>query len=339
MKNNILILTLTLQKNYGGVLQAFALYKILLKLGYNPYVLREIPKDIKSKLKNWIDNKSHFANFRKNNIREINTSSITEKFLIKNEISTIVVGSDQIWRPLYYHIQTAFCGFLSPNSSIKRISYAASFGQDFWEYSQEETLVAKDLVKRFSSVSVREMSGVSLCKKFLSVDAIQVLDPTMLLDVTDYKKYIKPDDSSFVYVYLVNNKCDDSMVNSILKQTNKPIRTTRILTNKILKRISKQTTIPEWLSNIYNADYIITDSFHGCVFSILFNKFFYVIGNDAGGNTRIESLLNLFHLNKRFVNNMEDMDFSNHIDWISVNDKVEKYKDVSISFLKNALSE
>ena len=92
-----------------------------------------------------------------------------------------VVGSDQVWRPRYNaYIPNLFLDF-TEGMSVKRIAYAASFGTDQWEFSAEQTTISSFLAKKFDIVSVREASGIQLCKQNLGVDAIQVLDPSLLL--------------------------------------------------------------------------------------------------------------------------------------------------------------
>ena len=103
-----------------------------------------------------------------------------------------VVGSDQVWRPTYNLGDKLFDMYLAfaDGQQVKRLSYAASFGVDKWEYSDDQTRICSELAKQFDAISVREKSGVKLCADNLGVDAIHVLDPTMLLDPSDYNKLI-----------------------------------------------------------------------------------------------------------------------------------------------------
>ena len=107
----------------------------------------------------------------------------TDRF-IKEYIHRIVVGSDQVWRPVYFgenRIEDAYLNF-AKNLTLKRIAYAPSFGVDVWEYSAEQTAKCKALLQKFNMVSVREKSGLQLCHKYLNCEAQWVLDPTMLLE-------------------------------------------------------------------------------------------------------------------------------------------------------------
>src|SRR5690606_30541311 len=121
------------------------------------------------------------------------------------KFSAVVVGSDQVWRPRYSpNIYNFFLDFLKNNSTIKKVAYAASFGTEDWEYTEEQTREARELIKHFNAVSVRESSGVLLCDKYLNrKDAVHVLDPTLLLKAEDYNQLInktKKEIGLFTYV-------------------------------------------------------------------------------------------------------------------------------------------
>ena len=112
---------------------------------------------------------------------------------------------------------------------------------------------------------------------------------------------------------------------------------TELVKNKMIKRITPQTTVNQWLSNIYNASFVVTDSFHGCVFSILFNKEFVVLPHELGGNARIKSLLKLFNLEERFVHHIDEINIQAPIYWDDVNYSLENLRKESINFLKSNL--
>ena len=107
--------------------------------------------------------------------------------LNEKDFDAIIVGSDQVWRTCYNpQIENAFLDFAKEWKHVRRIAYAPSFGIDEWEYSEEQTQKCRQLVQKFDAVSVREVSGVKLCREYLGVEAKHVLDPTMLLDKEDY---------------------------------------------------------------------------------------------------------------------------------------------------------
>lgn len=108
----------------------------------------------------------------------------------RGQYDAFVVGSDQIWRPHFFpHIEEAFLSF-ARGWDVKRVAYAPSFGTDTWEYSAAQTARCARLLKDFDAVSVREQSGVALCRRHLGVSARHVPDPTMLLPASDYSAII-----------------------------------------------------------------------------------------------------------------------------------------------------
>ena len=115
--------------------------------------------------------------------------------------------------------------------------------------------------------------------------------------------------------------------------------TAKVERNILKKFFNTQNSIEKWLSAIYYSDLIITDSFHGCVFSILFHKNFYVISNSAGGNTRIQSLLSLFGLNNRLITNNYIPQQTSTINWNIVDIKLQTQRKESTFFLQKALKE
>ncbi len=223
----------------------------------------------------------------------------------------VVVGSDQVWRPKYNHfLEDMFLAF-TQNLNIKRISYAASFGVDEWEYTPKQTRICSALAKKFDAISVREESGVRLCKEHLGVDATWVLDPTLLLKKEDYLNLcqeVPVNDNRFMAVYVLN-------MNESVRESYEAIAKERNLEIKLFEADAKASlTIPEWLAMFRDASYVVTDSFHGTVFSIIFEKEFKCIYNETRGAARFESLLNLYN-----------------------SGKLEEMRQFSLNWLKNAL--
>ena len=181
------ILTLKLHNNYGGILQAYALCNILNNIGHEAFILSLKENGVKSKLKALLDNNNPLNKFVADNIPTIEISELSQREIVENKISAIIVGSDQVWRPRFTSIPIYFLDFLKNDNSIRKIAYAASFGVDKWEYSNELTEKCKELISKFNLVTVREISGVHLCKQYLNHDASLVLDPTMLLNISVYK--------------------------------------------------------------------------------------------------------------------------------------------------------
>ena len=313
------ILTLPFVNNYGGILQNYALQKVLKKMGHNPVTLdvgiRQTPmwiffaSLIKSAILFFIPQKRRpFAKSRKNGRSavfdefiqsQIQTTdrldALNAKDIVKYKLDAIIVGSDQVWRPRYaLNIEDYFLGFLK-NDKIRRIAYAVSFGVDFWEYLPEQTGVCAALAKKFYAVSVREESAVRLCKENFDVEAVWNLDPTLLLDKEEYCEVcedVPMIGKNFLAAYVLN-------VNESILSLCKSIANDRGLELKIFSADSQATfSVPEWLGMFRDASYVVTDSFHGTVFSIIFEKEFKCIYNENRGSSRFESLMKLYQSGK-----------------------------------------
>lgn len=364
------ILTLPLHTNYGGILQAYALQTVLERMGNEvvvfdkPYIYEiplwkkclAYPKRAICKYvlkKNAIVRWEKVASYNNITIRQ-NTQKFISKYINRKEIKTyselssedydaIVVGSDQVWRPKYFGIiENAFLSF-AQQWSIKRIAYAPSFGVDIWEYNEEQTRHCKALVKKFDAVSVRELSGVELCKKYLDVDAEWVLDPTMLLNSDDYINLFRATDtprsegSLLDYILDRDNDKETLIYNIATKKDLKPFRlNSRVEDSTAPLKERIQPAVEKWLRGFYDAKLVVTDSFHACVFSILFRKPFVVVLNKERGASRIDSLLGYFGLTDRVVSNASEAINLPDIDYDSVYEKLEMMRRKSMDFLQKS---
>ena len=349
------ILTQALTTNYGGILQNYALQTVLKRMGHEVLTFDICKPDwrdwlivtIKTTIKKCIGKKSEYlmtpAQKRKLEMplrkfvkKNIKLTSPRVKLPIASQIrkyslDAIVVGSDQVWRPVYNYgyIDDMFLAF-SRGANIKRIAYAASFGSDNWEYTKREETICSALAKEFDGISVREKSGINLCNQYLGVDATHVLDPTLLLKKDDYTSLCTDIEKRepFVFAYLLdqnNKKIEDIKRFSESKGLSYFIKSAGSI-------VTKYDSIELWLSYFRDAKYIITDSFHGTAFSIIFNKEFYVYKNAHRGNSRFESILEEFGLKDRLIeNNLFERSL---IDWESVNAKREIRRLFSIQWLR-----
>ena len=259
--------------------------------------------------------------------------SYTKKIVSEEHFDAVISGSDQVWRPIYNrYIEDMYLKFV-PNS-IKKIAYAASFGVDTWEYNSRQTRRCAKYAKRLDAISVRESTGIALCNNYLGVDATCVLDPTILAGADAYKPLLKEktEEQDYLFAYILDitpekRACVESMAKS------KGLKA-------IIKSADKNATlsIEEWLSMIANSSMVITDSFHGTVFSILFHREFYSIVNLARGGTRFASLLSPLGLEHRMgdVSQFQSLEPS-PIDWIQVDHILDKQRQDSMNFLTNAL--
>lgn len=371
----IVILSLPLHTNYGGIIQSYALQTVLQKMGHEIIVIdkdriirRTKRKQFISFIKFYIKKvvkkeklayKSDAIKNFETQLKEQNTRGFINKYIniltiknlekdFPNNIDTIIVGSDQVWRRAYYSnsraIENAFLKFIE-NTDIKRVSYAASFGIDYWDYSIEETKECARLLKKFDAVSVRELSAINLCKEKLGVNDVHlVLDPTMLLQKEDYldlaqKANVHKSNGNLMCYVLHNTLEKQQFVEKIAKERGLQIFRPNVIKNENLPLSSQiQPPIENWIQGFNDAEFIFTDSFHACVFSIIFKRPFIVFGKGLNGLTRISSLLELFSLSDHLLLKKED--YNPNFSYIITNDiydKIELLKSRSMDFLKMAL--
>ena len=229
------------------------------------------------------------------NISIINyTSDLNE-----SDYDYLIVNSDEVWA--YNFNGLIEVGFLSfaKNWNITKFVYAASLGFDHWTSSEKIINSAKILVKQFSGISVREQNSVEIIEKYLGVKPSLVLDPTLLLNKKDYLNIIKEFkiDINLTQDYLCSYILDYSKI-----KKDYILEASKELNYKIIKiEIMVENFIEEFIFYYNICKSIITDSFHGAVFSIIFNKPFIAFINTLRGNERFFSLNQTFHLNNRFI--------------------------------------
>lgn len=374
----IAILTQPLRKNYGGILQAYALQKKLKDLGHKVVTIDRIPnkefplKNTLRKLKkitlNIIANNNaqtfsdkqletiyqNTTDFIKNNIalsKTINTDKGMHEYFSTNKFDAFVVGSDQTWRPRYSpNIYNYFLDFLTHDDCTK-IAYASSFGVDSWEYDTYQTAKCSTLANKFDAISVREQFGVELCNNYLKVHAEFVLDPTLLLEKNEYLKLIdatneSPNKGKLLAYVLDESKENSEIINNISKTLG--LDTFKNQAKSNIEHAGNADildyaypTVGDWIKGFIDADFIITDSYHGTVFSIIFNKKFITIANRKRGAARFESLLNCLDLNERLIDNTQQIPndlLHKEINYEEVNSKLSTLKKSSLAFLEKNLS-
>ena len=363
------ILTQPLCNNYGGVLQNFALQTVLRQLGHDPVTL-DIPtpeingswihlgltfgkrcllkllgdkhflyvdpiidhqKDIELafKIKRFIDR--HIQ-------RIVFNPPFTSSICKYMQLDAYIVGSDQVWRPRYNRNLLNYFLDFAQDFHGKKVAYAASFGVDDWEMDPQTTNRAKMLVQKFDKVSVREASGVDLCHRYLNANAIHVLDPTFLLTSEQYLSLLEPSEQRikgpYIGVYVLDM---NSRKQKILTEISKRLKLPIIYIGQ--KNKKGFPSIEEWLTDIYHAQFIVTDSFHGTVFSIIFNKQFVSIANSARGSARFNSLLSLFTLNNRLINEekLSSGVIETTINYNKINNTSDGLRQSSLKFLTDVL--
>lgn len=373
------ILTLPLHTNYGGNLQAYALMTFLSRQGHDvilinrqkakfKYSTSHIKEYIIRIIRKYILGKKYIYVFQELKAQQeypilskytqkfidkyiqpqtetYYTSSDLQKSFSNYNFEAIIVGSDQVWRPRYTpNIYDYYLEF-TKDTQLKRISYAASFGTNEWAYDKEQTARCLQLLENFDSISVRETDAVAFIKEKTGIKATHVLDPTMLLNAKDYRNLLAPDltQKTDLLVYILDEDKDKkSVIEDISSSLCLKVKRANVNINDFSIEISKRIapSVESWLQGFYESEFIITDSFHACVFSILFNKPFIAYGNKNRGLSRFSSLLSMFGLEDRLITSKEEfkqINLKEKINWDRVNSKVETERDNAIKFLNNAL--
>lgn len=359
------ILTYPLNNNYGCYLQSYALLHFLQGKGYDvEYVYRRHDKPAWY-FYLWYACKTIFGNIcnlkwqtpfydyewnymEKNgenlipfferyivpHTKPVYTTKGLKKLCIKYDV--VIVGSDQVWRAgILSNIEDYFLCFLG-NRKIRRIAYAASFGKRNPDFCLRQIRRCGEAVRKFHAVSVREEIGLEIisdfkweCKK-----CQVVLDPTMLLPCFEYTSFVKKDwTKRIVLGYILDQTIEKD---NVLKRT---ARTLNLEADNFLEGQDNQDfcypPIEMWLTKFYHARFVVTDSFHGAVFSILFNKPFAILINNKRGAARFETLLKTFCLEDRVVSDTNTLEkiLSSSIDWFFVNETLKKRQEDSIKFL------
>ena len=356
----IALLNLPIDNNYGGNLQRYALMKVLQDMGHDVthislyskarlrwymaplvYLKRFVYKYLfgKSIIINQEVKINQLYQERLEIIKPFYNEYIkhtTPCYTVKDiqrvtvrKYDAFVVGSDQCWRKDMNDSvgwKTFLFNFLT-DKDVKRIAYGASFGKETTTYNETEAREFNQLYKMFTAVSVRERTGLDiLCSMGCTTPTPQVvLDPTLLLNQDDYQRLMEKEKfpspaKGKVFCYVLD-KTDDIEKKAQAKAS-------ELGTEVVFYGIkgSDGLSIEMWLKSIYEAEYVITDSYHGSVFSLIFNKPFDFCGNERRGNTRVENLFNLFGIEK-----------TGTIDYSIISPRIEEYKKASLAFLSNSL--
>lgn len=354
------IVTQPLEMNYGGILQNWALQQVLNRLGHDaitidayerystPHYLFNCMQVLWARLRG---KRRRFPRRYYGSLRKPTTGEFVEQHITKTNVmwhyrrsvvrryhlDALLVGSDQVWRAKYNgdHLEDMYLRF-AEGLQLKRVAYAASFGIDQWEYSDEQTQVCARLAQQMDAISVREPSAVALCKDHLGVGACCVLDPTLLLDATDYESLITSpanDVEPYLAVYCLDlTPAKRAFVDQLAHERGLQAR-------YFSAGWFADVTVEEWLAMFSRSSMVVTDSFHGTVFSILFKKEFYTLCNPDRGNARILGLLSQLDLEGRLVSDTEPVEPEGlGINWEDVYSRLQALRDKSFDFLSSTLS-
>lgn len=386
MGNTVGLAIVTYTINYGTFLQAFATQTAVNNLGYETEIINidsvisDVSKARKKyfagQLLNFSEVKSYFPTVQAIIQEKINPryreyysarAALFKDFHDRyfkfgpicdswkglsercDEYSSVIVGSDQLWRPA--NIAGNFYTLNFVPEEVNKISYATSFGLNNIRESQKR--VSAEFLQRIQHLSCREESGVRIIEKLIGRDAKLVCDPTLLLTKPDWEQFIQDEpivNGEYILTYLLSEqKQPREFVKELSKRTN--CKVVGILhgagyikgDEKNVDEYPAHIDPFDFINLIKNAKYVCTDSFHGCVFSIIFEKNFFAFkrfsDKDAmSTNNRVTNLLSKFSITDRLVTDMTSVD-SASIDYTAVNKCVDAFRAESQQFLESALNE
>lgn len=333
------ILTFHDAHNYGAVLQAYALKKYIKQLGYDVNVINYHHKTIPDGFPRE-NNEERWEKFNKF-IKEITNGEQTvytsEEDLEKLDIDFWICGSDQIWNTeITRGFNKGF--FLDFETNGKKISYAVSMGIPNLPKEQEEDF--KKSINKLDYISVREETLKQYAEKFTDKKVTKTLDPTLLLKNKDYDDLILENKyGEYVLIYALG---PDERLTKIAKKiaNEKNVKIIELndkeKENYFCEQVSDAGPM-EFLTLIKNAKAIVTNSFHGTIFSIIFGKEFYTITR-LNRNSRMENILDIVGMRDRLIDKIEELENVNEQDYQKALKNLEEEKKKSQEFLKIALS-
>lgn len=383
-KNKIGIMTYFAVQNYGAALQAFALQQSLKKLGIVPVFIKyfdthnesrpssrkhSVLQILNNKLfrnellfhfkrfmrvrKQTVSNSVAFASFRNNyfNISREPYYDWEDLLQANSRYNGFVVGSDMVWTPIGQNLDAYFLRFADAE---KRFSYAASM-TGCAGYSKEDREKILSYVSTFSRISCREREGVDFIKNRISKDAQLVCDPTLLLDKDDWNKELSlkeyTEGTPYILCYMFGGmpKSVKTKIQRIAKENNLIVRYIPSLPEELDAELSLGHPGPcgpkEFAEMFLNASFVVTNSYHGFLFSLINKKPFVVFHREKGNKwkaneARISDLLAYLGLEDRYVDLDGEISYKYlTLDYAKFNDKVQKYRTSSLSFLQSVVAD
>lgn len=360
------IYTLPFHSNYGGILQAWALQETLKKAGFDPVFLRQPgfqapwalqPLAIGRRallrfrgspvplLARFHDERleTHIVRFWRKKLQlspVLGNSFERAAFVRKEGLRAVVAGSDQIWRPGVTN-PSYYLDFLDDVPSVRRIAYAASFGCDQPDFGTE-TEHYGELIRKFDMISVREDDAVSLCERLAGIRAEHVVDPTLLLSTADYEAVATPKwNGGPIGYFLAGAKHFRSLLGEVSRRLGTTLTILPTASDKVDDLFPEpMPSVEDWIGTIATSNCVLTDSFHGTVFAILFRKPFVSLDNGSGAG-RIRSLLRLLGMEERMPGVLPNADSAVKLLQKAITEETYARLDVLINrsrtFLEHAL--
>ena len=360
------ILTLPFHVNLGGIMQAAALYRWLGDNGWEPVVLNKKPAksafevavgallkripgqniaNVRHSEKQRAIHYDFIARHMPNVTKLVRSHADLADAVERHRLDAVIVGSDQVWRPDYHgdgDPAAYFLDFVDPERA-RRIAYAASFGRDRWQDEIAPDRIA-GLLRDFTAVSVREASGARICAEAFGIaDAAVTIDPTLLVDRGFYDDVSQPGERPIAEDYCFEYVLDRSVfAEGLVEAALEPLPGTCSVLTAQPHGQGPGMTIPEWVSAFRSARHVVTDSFHGTVFSILFERPFVSLVNVERGADRFVQLVSDLGLEDRLLSDPSADKIAallqQPIDYASVGARLTQARERSADFLRGALA-
>ena len=334
-------------RNYGSHLTYYALYKVLKSYGYD-VVFIGCPGNAQYKSKG----KPEYFKVIPYRDWEMQTQ-YPDKLSMRDAnglADTFIVGSDQLWEPSLYKLFGSFSYLDFIYSNKRKIAYATSFGRPYWNGSERERSEISYYLKRFSKISVREQSGVNICKNTFGVDAEWMLDPVFLCGIEDYNELVSHSSLNTSREYMAAYILDCTNEKAIVLQeiANKMKVQLQILTDPNIRHnlrsdlpLVKDYYVEDWIKWIRDSKYVITDSFHGMCLSIMYKKNFVAFKNERRGSARFDDYGEQLHIKDRILRIYSEVDKAlkalMSIDYTGVDKIIDNNRKISIGWLKQAI--
>ena len=309
-------------ENIGNNLIKYAMTLVFKKFGFIPYIIGTRKENVNI---SFIKRKTNLVVIKKN-FSEIK----------KNDYDILMINSDQTWRKFDQHFYDY--GFLNfaKNWDTKKFVYSAS-GIEYLNLTQKEIKKLKILLKNFTGISVREKGSVKLVKKYFNIIPEVTLDPTLLIDKKYYLDLIKDyeiiKNNNYIFIYTFNgNKKPLSLKRFINKAS-------KILNYSIYEYpFNNNSSIENFIYKISNSKAVITTTFHGTIFSIIFNKPFITFTFNNKGKERFNSLGKLLSTENRFFNLKDNHDIILLTTPLNINySLLKELRNKSIHFIKKSI--
>lgn len=341
--------------NYGSCLNGYAVYHVLKRLGLSVLLVNKH----NASENDWELADTHNGRFMRKFYPPEDVSPVipfNRLHELNDIVDTFITGSDQIWN---YNINRSFdMAFLQNfvDGSKRQISFATSFGHDFDKTPPEILPQNIKLMNRYNAISVREKSGVNICREIYGVNASVVVEPVFCLDKSDYLELAKhselEEEGPYILTYILDPTpekrraieyyCKVSGMKALNVLDGNHAHYEKNKANLNLPNIMGKIGAEDFMKLYINASFVISDSFHGTAFAIIFNKPFLSITNRGRGAARFGELLSKFGLTDRLAQSQksipEDPRFFEEIDYGPVNEKIKEERDKSIEWLKKALT-